>query len=222
MKDQSIPSWSLPSALAVGGAGFSVLVVSLLLMYSIGKTAYSMLHFSVSEGSATTTIVSCVIAVGAGALVARWLANITLSSLWQSVEWRPSGGKTAFLGFLGFLGFFLMKSAMTGEMISPPWNVQITLPFILAIVSTVLVQPLMEELYFRGILYAGLTSKMGWLPSIVIVTLLFVMVHGLYQWVYILPLSIALAFVRVGTKSTANCFALHAAYNLGVVMWAIG
>lgn len=88
--------------------------------------------------------------------------------------------------------------------------------------------PPTEELLFRGVLLAGFTRKWPLLWSGAAITLLFVAGHLLQVWGYIpgiaciFGLGVATLLARIYTKSLAPPIALHAAYNLVIVLSAYG
>ena len=87
------------------------------------------------------------------------------------------------------------------------------------VVGTVALQPLIEEVYFRGILFESLSNRIDYRFAITIVTVAFVLLHATsHRWTLI-PIALIFAVARVGTRSTANCFALHASYNLSILLW---
>jgi membrane protease YdiL (CAAX protease family) len=88
----------------------------------------------------------------------------------------------------------------------------------------VAIAPPTEELVFRGVLYAGLAEKWG--PSIAaaLTTAIFVGLHvteiGAYwpAWLAIGLLGVLALRVRLETGSLLPAIALHATYNLGLVL----
>lgn len=95
------------------------------------------------------------------------------------------------------------------------------------VVLVLLLAPPLEELLFRGVLLTGLTRSWGLPAASLVVTGLFVLVHlpetGAY-W----PAILAIGLVGVGTlaarllsRSLAPAIALHAAYNLVIVLGVI-
>jgi membrane protease YdiL (CAAX protease family) len=89
--------------------------------------------------------------------------------------------------------------------------------FVLYVPTVVLLQPFIEESYFRGIAFLSLANNVGSLLSIVIVTALFLLVH-LNHAALIAPVAVLLAYVRLRRNSLACCFALHASYNF-LLFW---
>jgi len=83
----------------------------------------------------------------------------------------------------------------------------------------VLTAPLVEELVYRGILFAGIERKYGATAGVVIVTTLFALVHVPQYWgsvaaiSAILTLSLALTMLRAITRRVLPCIAIHLVYN---------
>jgi membrane protease YdiL (CAAX protease family) len=93
-------------------------------------------------------------------------------------------------------------------------------PLLLVIIGVVLLEPLTEEIYFRGILFCGLKSKMNAGLSAGIVTAIFAFLHPQHQLI-VLPVALTLGAFRVVGRSTCSCFALHLVYNLTVLLWGV-
>lgn len=85
------------------------------------------------------------------------------------------------------------------------------------VVSTVLIAPLVEELFFRGLLLASLRSCFATLaPPVAISSLAFGLVHAAAQPQAVLPLTamgVALAWLRLRYASLLPCLLLHAYFN---------
>ena len=83
----------------------------------------------------------------------------------------------------------------------------------------VLTAPLVEELVYRGVLFAGIERKYGSTTGVVIVTILFALVHVPQYWgsvaaiSAILTLSLALTTLRAITRRVLPCIAIHLVYN---------
>jgi membrane protease YdiL (CAAX protease family) len=84
----------------------------------------------------------------------------------------------------------------------------------------VLTAPLVEEVVYRGVLFAGLRSRLPAGAAIVIVTLMFAGVHFLQYWgawasiIQLTFLSLLLTLVRARSKSILPCFAIHTLFNM--------
>lgn len=88
----------------------------------------------------------------------------------------------------------------------------LSLTLFLYVLSSVLLIPILEEFYFRGILFVSLSPRLGRLYAIIVVTVLFSGIHVGHRF-GVLPTATVLGFVRLRTNSLACCFVLHASYN---------
>ena len=90
-----------------------------------------------------------------------------------------------------------------------------------------LVAPVLEELFFRGMLYPTLRRAMGILPGLILTAAAFAAIHGAqlgYAWAPILSIfvvGLALTVVRQLTDSVAAGVLMHSGYNstLFVLLW---
>jgi uncharacterized protein len=86
-------------------------------------------------------------------------------------------------------------------------------------VMAIFTAPFVEEVVYRGVLYSALRKRLGQVPTVVLVTIIFGGVH-IFQnfgaWVSIsglMLLSLALTMVRARTKSVLPCFFIHTVNN---------
>ena len=104
---------------------------------------------------------------------------------WQTLGFRPLDGKMILLGF-GFLmlfyGFNICFNLLLaqfevqgGQDLSTLLEQPDTLLW--AAVSAVLIAPIVEEVFFRGFLFAGFREKYGWKKAALISAILFSLVH---------------------------------------------
>lgn len=83
----------------------------------------------------------------------------------------------------------------------------------------VLSAPLVEEVVYRGVLYAGVERDLGKTAGVVVVTFLFALVHAFQYWgsiaalTAIITLSLALTLLRALTGKLAPCVVAHLVYN---------
>jgi len=91
---------------------------------------------------------------------------------------------------------------------------------LLFLMTSVVGQPLIEEFYFRGVLFVALSARFSQFTTVMLTSILFALFHvGGYRIIaaFVL-LGVVLGFTRIKTRSVAACFALHASYNLGVLV----
>ena len=91
----------------------------------------------------------------------------------------------------------------------------------------VLLAPIPEELICRGYLYEGFKNQLGIKWSAVIVTLIFVLLHGPQlsfspiMLGFISMMAIAVIIIRIKTDSLTKCIIVHQIYNtsLIIILW---
>ena len=91
-----------------------------------------------------------------------------------------------------------------------------------------LLAPIPEEIVFRGFIYEGLKPKLGDVGSGIIVTVLFILLHGpqlgfgILYLILIAIIPITLIIVRIRTGSLTNCIIIHLLYNAVLIIGAWG
>ncbi len=91
--------------------------------------------------------------------------------------------------------------------------------FGLAILSTVIAAPIIEEIIFRGLIYDRLKKGIPTVVAIIISSLLFGLAHGQPVWIcYTTVMGITLAIIYNRTNSIAATIASHLAYNFTSVL----
>lgn len=137
------------------------------------------------------------------------LENATLrSSFFSAVSgagfWLIS--QTAISKFLSGTGAFNEYSKHIGELLGD--NV------ILALIVSVIVAPVVEEIVFRGALYRAFERlSAGWV-AVIVSSILFALAHvNPVHMAYALILGLLLGLLRMKTKSIVPCIALHFIYN---------
>lgn len=100
---------------------------------------------------------------------------------------------------------------------------------IAVVVFALTVAPLVEEVFFRGFLYAAIEGAVGGRLAVVVVGLLFGLFHG-FQYAgvpaalaAVTLMGLATTWVRRTTGGVVPCIALHVAYNVvGVLVLILG
>lgn len=91
--------------------------------------------------------------------------------------------------------------------------------FMLSLLVSLLVAPIVEETLFRGVLYPMLRKRAGALVAAVISSLLFALMHGNWvQAVAVIPLGLLLALVAERTHRVWPCAVLHMIYNFAAML----
>lgn len=216
----AITTWSPSSALVVGLAGLVAWIVTFALLNTFAMMALRTRLTAEEAIEAVAIIVTALTAV-AGYLAVRLCSVSEAQGFFRSISWRFYVGQSVVCLLLGICTTIAMHLLNTGTLprLAIPNGGGFRL-FALLLIGTLIAEPFVEEVYFRGILFAGLSSKLGPFWSISIVTIVFDLGHPQHRWI-VLPIAILLGVVRLTTASVANCFVLHAAYNLGVLLWGV-
>jgi len=144
-------------------------------------------------------------------------------SFWKTIGWNwPGSSWAAYIG-VGAVAFFALASL--GRLLPIPHNLPIENFFENARQATLMsvfataIAPIMEELFFRGFLYPVLARRISMVPSILLTSLAFGMLHGgqlKYSWAAVLIIfliGVILTTVRARTNSVAASFLVHVGYN---------
>jgi membrane protease YdiL (CAAX protease family) len=213
-------SWTVAEAAIVGAVWYTssllLLLLSMFAVYSI-PSLHSILHFYQLD-----TILPAFFGVLGGILFAgplvMWIVRRRkVVSLQESIRWVCSNSRFGWAFLIGFasgISYSLAKSALVGRgyQTEAPWYIAAF------VVLAGLAEPLVEEIYFRGILFTALARRLGKVTSIVVVTLLFSLGHPT-QFLTVLPVAVVLGGVRLYTGSVKACFACHVAYNVSLVLF---
>lgn len=95
------------------------------------------------------------------------------------------------------------------------------LVILLTLFTTVVLAPLTEELWFRGIGLAGFMKSGNRLHAVLWTSLIFGALHGPTRFLFTAVLGAAFAWIRLRTGSLYCSMAMHALHNLGVVVLGI-
>jgi membrane protease YdiL (CAAX protease family) len=211
--------WTLTEAILVGSIGIFVFMITLTALIFVWRPTFGLPR---PEARTLKVIFDCLAMAAAGYLSILAFRKRRVEGFWQSIEWNASTIPMIAFALVGLLGSLVLRAVRTRQVL-PDRMVGVygsVLLLMLILLSTFLLQPILEEIYFRGILFAGIASKLDTAKSIFIVTVIFDLVHMQHALI-VLPFAIAVGIVKVSTRSTANCFAMHAAYNLGVILWGV-
>jgi uncharacterized protein len=134
---------------------------------------------------------------------------------WPRSEWRVLGLGVALFIALSVLENFLPvpKDTPFEHLFDRPRDA-----YLLSIIA-VSIGPLMEEVFFRGLLYPVLARRMGVIWGVLLTALPFGLIHlPQYGWAWgaalvIFLVGVACGAVRAATKSVAASFLVHVGYN---------
>ena len=96
------------------------------------------------------------------------------------------------------------------------------LAFLLSFLELVVLAPLTEEIWFRGIGLAGFMKKTGSpLHSVIVTSIIFGILHGPRGVLFATLFGFVMALIRFRTGSLYCCMAMHALHNFIVLVIAI-
>ena len=212
---------------------FAVAVVWLVVSQVASLAVYAILrpiagwHMSTADlaQNAIFAVVTQVIYYGPLLLYIYILVSVQYRlPFWEGIRWRWPGARQA--GRIFFAGILLAIGLLIVEIWLPankafPLEKLFSSPaaaYTLAIFS-VTVAPFMEEIIFRGVLFAFFERMAGTLFALVLTALLFAIIHVPEYWgawsgvVLILLVGLVCSTARAVTKSVVPGVILHVAYN---------
>jgi uncharacterized protein len=225
--------WGTGTGLLVWLASIA-LTLGIPLIVGLGYLILKMVKTSQppTEEALTQDVALALISVGA-----TFPAHLlTLLICWLVVT---SGGKRPFLQTISWgrpsPSEWVYAIALAGLMLGAAYLFQKLLPHretslekllklsysvrVMVAALAVLTAPLVEEVVYRGVLYAGIERDWGKTAGVVVVTFLFALVH-VYQYMEsyaaltaIVTLSLALTLLRALTGKLAPCVITHLVYN---------
>ena len=202
--------------------GVATILASMLAAYQHARTGEIARAPLVGIGAQTTAYIVMFF------YIARVLRQRSGESALVAIEWNSRLG-TVVMGVVG--GLVLATLVQLAELFLPmPKSLPIDALFkspLLAYVTSifgVLVAPLFEEIYFRGLMFPSLREGLGELAAIFITSGAFALLHGAqlaFSWAALLPLfavGLALTWVRAQLKSVAASWTMHVTYNATIVI----
>lgn len=234
---ESTPAWGLPSGLLLLGAAFAAIIIG----STIGSLLFPQAQFILLSGWTIAAFIT----------IAITLLNLSKPDQRAALQLTQSGTFPGML-LLMFVGVGLAVTldvilrAVTGAALPAPELMDIyfraqffqqpvqPVSWMLALVFMAALQPLAEELIFRGVLLPVLRSAIGSWPGYLVNALLYAAFHMLLYppplpntavaaWYgFIAPLAAGLIFgaVRLYSGSTRAAVLTHAAFGLfAVINW---
>ncbi|MBV9213895.1 MAG: CPBP family intramembrane metalloprotease [Actinobacteria bacterium] len=220
------PAWYGPAAMGLGlGASFVLIVIFGIIAGIVGGHP----HTSSPAFVQIATLVQDAVFVGAALVLAArtarprtWQFGLGGARFWSTIGWMA-------LAYVGFVIFEIVYSAA----IKPSGKQNIvqelgarhsTLALVTGAVLVIVIAPVAEEFFFRGFFYRSLRTRMGVVPSAVIVGVVFGAIHyDSPKTALILPVLGVLGFIfclvyeRTGTLfSTIGLHAINNSLAYGV------
>ncbi len=216
-------TWTIPLATFLGIGAFALYLATLYFATRVSSRVDLIVGWSGYQRLMLSTLLAllatCVILGPIAVLIAHKRES---GSWWDSIEWNPN--RTIYWSILAGMVLAVANRVVLRVVFGSAGSFReypLALSMGLYVVSDVFVQPAVEEMYFRGILFLALAERFGGLAAIAVVTVIFALMHPAGYRLNVLPAAIALGLVRLKTRSLASCFALHASYNLFLVLYQL-
>jgi hypothetical protein len=234
---RGFPAWSGWDVVAITVFG----VVCLLVLIAVAVFATGVLtgtkNISVEEFARNAVVLRASLAgQAAGYLVVLAAMFILVRSrskerFGTGIEWNWPGGSTAMFFVSGIILALVVdgasrflpmpKSLPIEDFFNDRMNAYLTAAF------GVSLAPLMEELFFRGLLYPVLRRRLGLVTAVVLTAIGFASIHSVqlgYAWAPILSIfvvGVVFTLVRQRWSSVGASFVLHSGYNftLFTLLW---
>jgi membrane protease YdiL (CAAX protease family) len=221
LQPSTTSGWGIADAGIVGVAGYAgslfLLLLSMFVVHSIPSLDSFVRFYELDGVYVLMGLIGGILL--AGPLVMWFVHRRKFASLADSIYWQCSNGTlvwTFLAGVVSGIAYSVARGILSGRGYEPASQA-----FILTfVVLTGFAAPLVEEIYFRGILFAALAHKFGDIPSIAVVTILFCIAHP-QHWFIVLAPAVLVGIIRLYTGSVKACFACHAAYNLSLVLFML-
>lgn len=212
--------WNIADAGIIGVVGYAasvlLLLVSMFVVYSL-PSLHSRLY-PLDWGVYVLAGIFGGLVFG-GPLVMWFVHRRKIPSLARSIDWECSNRTLGWALLLGF-GFGIVCSFGRAALAGRGYRTEPVESIVAFVFLAGLAVPVLEEIYFRGILFVALAHRFGDIPSIAAVTLLFCIAHP-QHWFTMLPVALLLGGMRLYTRSVKACFACHAAYNVSLVLFML-
>lgn len=227
-KSSDDPVWSGWDVLLIAALTF---VVVMVLQFAFAKGAqllwYPRLSLfdaaqKVQERPILLIILQFVIYIPVALLMIALVEGKYHVPFWQSIRWNwpQSVWKPAALGGILLLALNALESVLPMPK-ATPFEKLFDRPldsYLLAFIAITLA-PLMEELFFRGLMYPVLARRMGMAWGVILSALPFALLHlpqyG-YAWSVVLMIfvvGVVCGMVRAKTQSVGASFLVHVGYN---------
>lgn len=225
---QVFPPWSGWDVAAV--LGFTLATVMLFSVAALGvaRLVTSGRHIELGDlaSNAIVVIGSQIVAYPAVILFMMTLVrNKAREPFWKAIHWNwpnaavifvLAGAAFAFVVEFGSRYLPIPKSLPVDKLFN-----EMTGAYLMAVFGVTLA-PLLEELFFRGMLYPLVRRATGVTPAVLVTATAFAFIHGAqlgYAWAPLLSIfvvGVVFTMVRERTGSVAASFLMHCGYNLAL------
>lgn len=194
----------------------AVLLVAQVFVYphaNLAMVAQKPILLLVSQFLVYLAVAACMVMLIEGKYHVRFWQAVRWN--WPRSEWQSLG-----MGVLLFMALALLQNFLPIPK-DTPFEHLFDRPrdaYLLSLIAVTL-GPLMEELFFRGLLYPVLARRMGIFWGIILTALPFGLIHlPQYGWAWgaalvVFLVGVMCGAVRAATRSVAASFLVHVGYN---------
>ena len=230
----SFPSWTIWDVLVIPGA--AILSIFLCSAIALGIAHQLPAYHKLSIATlAQEPLIIVGSQIASYPLVIWFMAAIVRRRsglpFLAAIQWNWPSGRVVLFYFSGYLLAFVVEGL--ARFLPIPKSLPMdkffdnaTSAYLMAFFG-ILVAPVLEELFFRGMLYPTLRRAMGIVPGLLLTAAAFAAIHGAqlgYAWGPILSIfvvGLVLTYVRQVTDSVAAGVLTHSGYNsmLFTLLW---
>lgn len=227
------PYWGVWTGIGVWAISVALIVLfpSLFLLPYVTasgmnfESAADFAAFATTDKTAIIIRIAAIFPAHLLTLAVAWLAvtRIDRFSFFRSLGWNSAGVRWWHYAVI-LAGFFVTIIALNSvipfredELDRIVRSSQAALYLVVAM--AVLTAPLVEEVVYRGVMFAPFKRRFGTTAAVVVVTAVFTFVH-VFQYaanpgkiVLLMLLSLVLTLLRAGTGSLMPCVILHTLFN---------
>jgi membrane protease YdiL (CAAX protease family) len=223
------PPWSGWHVVAVIGFTVAALFLFSSIALGIAHVFTRNQHVALKDLTSNTIVIigsqSAAYSVAIFFMIAL-VRNESRQGFWRSIHWNwPRAAALAYLIAGALLAFVV---AFTSRWLPIPKSVpmdqyfsELTGAYLMAVFGITLA-PLMEELFFRGMLYPVVRRVSGVTVAVLFTATCFALIHGAqlgYAWAPLLSIfvvGVVFTLVRQRTDSVGSSFLMHCGYNLAL------
>lgn len=232
--EKAFPAWSAWDVVAVlAFAGVAWIVLSGIAL-GIALVAIGKQHVPVKElaenplvalGAQSATELAILI------FMAAWIGRRSLQGFWKAIHWnwsvrRVPGMLVGGVALALFVDFTSRYLPIPKSLPVEKFFTDAATAYLMSALGVILA-PLLEELFFRGLFYPLARRTVGVMPAILLTAILFAFIHGAqlgYAWAPLLSIfvvGVVLTLVRQLTESVSASYLVHCGYNLALfgMLW---
>lgn len=197
-------------------------IIYMIYILATDFTAMMDIEFLINEILSHTTIISLLSNIVAALVI--WLVFvIRKKNLFQEIQLTKCGTKNVVLTLLigisfGFVSDYIIGLIPFPTMLTESFEASYALTSagnpIVNFIAVAILAPIVEEVFFRGLIYTRMRKGMSAKAAIILSSLVFGLAHGEIIWILsAFSMGVVLAWVFEKTGSLLPCIIIHAVNN---------